>query len=145
MKRLLMGSVLAVAMFFSLLSPNFAGAGDQWPMYQANPSHTGFIPVSLDPTKFSLRWQKELGSLALNPVTAAGGRVFVSEYGYSDFNGPSLYALDAISGNTIWSQDFGNVFSVNPPSCYDGKVYIQTGQDALSITTVRLYVGEING
>jgi len=122
--------ILGVAIIFSLLSPCFTFAGDQWPMYQANPSHTGFIPVSVDPTKFALRWQVQIGSLPLNPVTAAGGgHVFVSKIGYFDFNGPSLYALDSGSGASIWSKDFGNVFSVNPPSYSNGTVYIQTGQD----------------
>ncbi len=126
-------------MIFSLFSPHFAGAGDQWPMYQANPSHTGFVPVTLAPTKFSLRWQNTISSLPLNPVTAAGGRVFVSELGYFNFNGPSLYALDSISGDSIWSQNLGNVFSVNPPSYDNGKVYIQTGMNNTGSVPPSLY------
>jgi outer membrane protein assembly factor BamB len=120
-----MAHILGVVMIFSLLSPRFASAGDQWPMYQANPAHTGLIPVSLDPSKFALRWQVKTGSLALNPVTAAGGRVFVSEIGYYN-SSLSLYALDSGSGNTCWSQNFVGIFSLNPPSYSNGTVYVQT-------------------
>ncbi|MGO9374252.1 MAG: PQQ-binding-like beta-propeller repeat protein [Syntrophobacteraceae bacterium] len=131
--------LFAGLMFFPLLAPPVAEAGEQWPIYQCNPAHTGFMAVSLDPTKFALRWQKTIGSLALNPVTAAGGLVFVSEVGHFNFNGPSLYVLDSSSGGSIWSQDLGNVYSVNPPSYSDGKVYIQTGQDAVDNIPPYLY------
>jgi len=74
--------------------------------------------------------------LNLNPVTAAHGRVFVSEIGY--FNNPSLYALDTATGDTLWSKSYGSVFSANPPSYAYGNVYIQTGNHA-SDTYLRAY------
>jgi outer membrane protein assembly factor BamB len=113
-----------VSMLLLLSFSQYAGASDKWPMYQANPSHTGFVPVTLDPAKFALRWSKQLGDLALNPVTAANGRVFVSESSY--FGSPSLYVIDSSSGEISWSINFGDVYSANPPSYSDGKVYIQT-------------------
>jgi len=98
-----------------------------WEMYQGDPKHTGFVPIALDPEAFSLRWQRAIGSgYALNPVTAADGKVFVSLQTYFN-NLPSLFALDARDGETLWSKTFGSVFSVNPPSYGYGNVYVQTG------------------
>ena len=108
-------------------------------MYQGNPSHTGGMNVSLDPSKFGLYWSKNLGTLELNPVTIANGSVFVSQTGY--FNIKYFYALDSSSGNEIWSLNFGDIFSLNPPSYSDGKVYIQTG-DSYDNTYLRAYYAE---
>jgi hypothetical protein len=98
-----------------------------WPMFQANARHTGYLAETLDPQSFSLKWQKNLGGgRALNPVTAGDGKVFASLVIYFD-NIPSLFALNARTGDTLWSKNFGSVFSVNPPSYAYGNVYVQTG------------------
>ncbi len=98
-----------------------------WPMYQANPSHTGYTPTSLVPSQLVLRWQKTLTpNQSLNPVAAGDGKVFVSTYVY--FNAmDQFFALDAGSGNILWKMNFGSIYSVNPPSYAYGNVYIQTG------------------
>jgi outer membrane protein assembly factor BamB len=96
-------------------------------MYQSNPSHNGFIPVSLDPTKFALHWVKNLGSRP-SAVTIAGGHAFVA----SD---QSLYSLDPSSGDNFWSADYGSssssdtVAAETSPGYSDGKVYIETASD----------------
>ncbi len=120
------------------LREDSASQPDAWPMYQANAQHTGYVPISLDPEQFSLRWQRNVGGTrALNPVTAADGRVFVTLLVY--FNDvPSLFVLDARDGATLWSKSFGSVFSVNPPSYAYGTVYIQTGNHG-SDTWLRAY------
>lgn len=97
----------------------------QWTTYQGDASHDGYVPLSLDPATFSLLWQTGLSTNTLNPVAAANGEVFVSTGGYFS-TGKALYALDAATGETIWSQDYGDVFSANPPAYANGKVYIQT-------------------
>jgi hypothetical protein len=98
-----------------------------WPMFQADAQHTGYLPVSLDPPSFSLRWQRNVGGdYVLNPVTAGDGRVFVTLLTY--FNDvTTLFALRTLDGETLWSKGFGSVFSVNPPSYAYGNVYVQTG------------------
>lgn len=99
----------------------------QWETYQANSSHTGYIPISLEPEVFSERWQQVVGSgKALNPVTAADGKVLVSSLVYRN-DIPSLFVLDARDGEILWSKNFGSVYSVNPPAYAYGNVYIQTG------------------
>jgi outer membrane protein assembly factor BamB len=103
------------------------GAQNAWPTYQADARHTGYVPNAYDPETFSLRWEAVVRSgFPLNPVTGAEGRVFASIVQYFD-SGPSLFALDAKDGELIWSRDFGEVFSVNPPAWAHGNVYVQTG------------------
>ncbi len=99
---------------------------DTWPMYQFDERHTGYTHQTYDPETFSLRWQKSLApGYALNPVSAADGRVFVSLVWYFG-NGASLFALDSRDGETLWSKALGSPFSVNPPSVGYGSVYLQT-------------------
>lgn len=127
------GSLLAL----SALSAGSARGTESWPMYQANPAHTGYTPMSLDPSQFSVLWEQVIGTAALNPVTAADGKVFVSQYTY--FNDTThLHTLDATTGETMWSKGFGDVFSVNPPSYAYGNVYIQTGNHS-NDTYLRAY------
>ena len=98
-----------------------------WPMYQANPQHTGYVPIALDHEDFSLRWEKQIGDgRQLNPVTAANGKVFISLYVRFD-DVTSFFAVDSRDGEVLWSKGFGRVNSVNPPSFAYGNVYIQTG------------------
>jgi len=107
-------------------SPLCAASASSWPMYQANASHTGYVPVELDPANFSLLWSRHVGSpAALNPVAAAAGKVFVSNLSYPRAD-PAFFALEATTGTELWKKDVGSVRSVNPPSYGDGKVYIQT-------------------
>jgi hypothetical protein len=100
---------------------------DSWPTYQANERHTGYVPRRFDTETFSLRWSKAVApGFTLNPVTSVDGRVFVTPVGYFS-PGMSLFALDARDGATLWTKDFGSVFSVNPPAWGYGNVYVQTG------------------
>ena len=116
------------------------GGNDTWPMFQGNARHTGFVPIDLNPAQFSLRWQQDIGGAdAVNPVAAGDGKVFVSLLLYFD-NVPSFFALDATDGHTLWSKNFGDVFSVNPPSYAYGKAYIQTGNHG-SDTWLRAFDG----
>jgi outer membrane protein assembly factor BamB len=121
---LLKSGLIALAVFLSTL-PTKSNA--DWYTYQGNSSHTGYVPGSIKPETFQVLWQRtDLGG-SLNPVTIAEGKVFASKDGYFT-PGLSLTALDAATGNTLWTTGgFGSPFSVNPPAYSDGKVYIQTG------------------
>ncbi len=109
--------------------PGGLDAQVSWPMFQGNPAHTGYVPVSFDPNDFALDWEVVLApdhNDGLFPVTAVDGRVYVSteqvDYtvGEDDY-----YTLDAEDGSILWSKDFGSVKSVNPPAYDNGKVYLQ--------------------
>ncbi|MEO8056440.1 MAG: PQQ-binding-like beta-propeller repeat protein, partial [Acidobacteriota bacterium] len=132
MRRTLPASVsLLAATLLALCLSDFRPATAQsWPMYQANASHTGYMPVSLEPGQFYARWSKGIGvvpggTLSVNPVAAGDGRVYASLRIY--FNVVTqLFALSTTDGSTLWSKDFGDLFSVNPPSYVNGIVYLQT-------------------
>jgi outer membrane protein assembly factor BamB len=120
------------------LHSTVAAQGQSWPMYQADSRHTGYVPVTLDPELFAVRWSKVVGSgKALNPVTAADGKVFVSLVVYFD-DIPSLFVLNSNNGDELWNKSFGSVNSVNPPSYAYGNVYVQTGNHS-SDTYLRAY------
>jgi len=132
-RRLLVGLFAVVALTCST-------ARASWDTYQGNPAHTGYVPVTLDPENFSLRWDRTIRSqYALNPVTAAEGKVFVSELGY--FDNAGLFVLDAATGETKWSITYGDIFSVNPPAYGYGNVYVQTGNHG-DDTYLRAYNAE---
>ena len=102
----------------------FASDQTSWPMYQADSRHTGFLPVTPTPARFRPLWQRNFG-VPLNPVTAGDNKVFCTPVTYFGANSP-LEAIDASSGATLWSMNFGSVFSVNPPSYSYSNVYVQT-------------------
>lgn len=102
-----------------------------WPMFQANARHTGHVAAELQPSTFRLKWQRELeASSALNPVAAGDGRVFVTRLAYVEEE-PSVVALRALDGTTLWSHAVGSV-EVNPPSYAYGSVYVQTSSETIN-------------
>ncbi len=110
-----------------LCTSGASGGEEDWETFQGDPRHSGYIPISLEPSVFGLRWQRTVGSgQPLNPVTAADGKVFVSlDLRFNNQTG--LFVLDERDGETLWSRGFGSVNSVNPPAYGHGNVYIQTG------------------
>jgi len=103
-----------------------------WPMYQADSRHTGYVALSQRANQFATRWSRQVGAgYALNPVSAADGRVFCSLVTYFN-SGATFFGLDAATGGTLWSQDFGDIFSINPPSYAAGHVYLQTCSNYLN-------------
>ena len=129
--RLVLPTFLVLAVW--LFHPRPAAA-QSWPMFQGNPAHTGYVPVSLEPQWFHVRWTRNLGTipnftLPVNPVAAGDGRVYATLL--TRFNDvPQLFALRTSDGATLWTKGFGAVFSVNPPSYVNGRVYVQTGNSS---------------
>ena len=123
-----------------VLAAEWAVSADSpWKMYQGNAAHTGYVPVTLNPTNFTLLWRKTIHSgMPLNPVTAAEGEVFATEFG--GFGNIGLYALNAADGNLLWNVNYSNLFSVNPPSYAYGNVYVETGNGfGIGESSVRAY------
>src|SRR5579862_437698 len=109
-----------------ILCVQFAAA-QPWGTYQGNIAHTGYVPVTLDPATFNQVWQvTSPHGQALTQPSAGGGQVFVSEKGGNA--NADVWAVDTITGNTLWTQSF-NVFSVNPPALMNGRVYFQTSNN----------------
>ncbi len=101
-----------------------AAASPPWPTLQQNAAHTGYVPATLDVPRVAFLWEHTFGTLALNPVAADEGRVFVSEYGF--FNTPRLYARAAPSGEPLWEAEFGPIHATGAPSVVAGTVYLAT-------------------
>lgn len=129
--RLVRGVAACLLPLLLLTAAGSAGAAD-WPGFQGNPGHTGYVPESLGASQFALKWQiTPANGQALNPVAVGDGKVFVS-------NGNSgLYAIDADTGASLWYVGYSG-YSVNPPAYANGRVYIQTGNHG-SDTWLRAY------
>ena len=112
------------------LSDSRPAAAQSWPMYQVNPSHTGYMPVSLEPGQFYVRWSKGIGvtPAETTPSTlwpqGTAGSTPRSRIRFNDVT--QLFALRTTDGSTLWSKGFGDIFSVNPPAYVNGIVYLQT-------------------
>jgi outer membrane protein assembly factor BamB len=98
----------------NLLPPTFALPGD-WPMYGHDVSRTNYNP---DETTISAanvaqlvqRWQVNVGSGGTATSAApsvADGVVYVSSSVSTTAVIPNFYALNAVTGSTIWSKDIG--------------------------------------
>jgi len=115
--------------FFSATDPNDPLSYplvQPWVTHQGNAAHTGYVPLQLDPAGFSERWTTSFtGNPALNPVTAADGRLFVSTDLY--YGDQRLFIADAQTGTVTWETSYGNISSVGPPAYANGRVYVQTG------------------
>ncbi len=105
---------------------DWSGVTDEWLNYQANARHTGYVPATIDPGVFVEAWNSTpVPGVALNPVTVADGRVYVSTNAY--FGKQILAVLDAKTGGVQWTHDFGGIHSVDPPTYANGSVYVATG------------------
>jgi len=96
---------------------------EEWRTFQGNASHDGHVAAVVDPADFHDMWSVSIGGNP-NPVTAGDGRVFVSTAAY--FGTQLLKVLDAHTGATDWTKDFGGIHAVHPPAYGNGTVWITT-------------------
>lgn len=138
------GTVTAVAAGTAIISATVEGAtattqlqvlarpvaswptqGD-WTTFRGNNQRTGYVDATLDPLRFTRRWEATLApGGALNEPATGNGNVYVSSNSY--FGGQSLWALDAATGTVRWTRAFGSIHSVNGPATGNGRVYVSTG------------------
>ena len=102
----------------------------EWVTHQGNPSHTGYVDVTVDPVAFAEAWTVTIeNAVALNPVTAGSGSVFVSTNSY--FGTQTLRSVNAQTGAVRWTKTFtsptySSVHGVHPPAYGNGSVYVTT-------------------
>lgn len=88
--------------------------------------HTGFVPATIDVRLIQSKWEITLSAEWLHTAATAGDRIFVTTRA-PYYGSHVLYALDAATGVTAWSHDFGPIESVNPPAYGNGAVFVQSG------------------
>lgn len=100
---------------------------NNWETYQANGAHTGYIPVTLDASKFNPRWlwKNPIAETSVSPVVTANDVVYTSVSGFFASNS-ALYAINESDKSSKWQHDFGGIFTLNPPAVTNGKVYAAT-------------------
>ncbi len=89
--------------------------------YLIDPAHTGFAPASTLRPPLARVWSATLPGAASYPLIA-GGRVFVVSANSgtasgTEIAGPSLFALDAQTGDVVWSKPLAASFAAH---AYDG-------------------------
>jgi len=105
-------------------TPNWAAATD-WVTFQGNAERTGHVAATADPRAFRARWTRVVVPGApLSPAVTSNGRVFVATETY--FGTQVLVGLDAATGQSLWTQNFGPINGVHQPAVGNGRVYVTT-------------------
>jgi len=101
----------------------------EWETFQRDAGHTGYVPVTINPSRISRIWEWQRTNPGvipgINAVVTAPGSVFVSDDSY---HAPiaSLYALKETTGALLWRQDFEDYPALNPPAVSNGRIYVAT-------------------
>ena len=118
-------------MYFSLSRPEPA----DWVTLQANASHTGDNPVIVNLDEISLKWEtivnpdeNGIGEYGLEQVTAADGKVFVTDDAHLWY-GVQMWVLNEADGSALWDKTFDDMRHANPGAYIDGKIYITTSNE----------------
>jgi outer membrane protein assembly factor BamB len=98
-----------------------------WETFQGNAGHTGYVPVTLDASRFSprWRWKAPADTEALTPPAIANGLIHMA--GPYDLNSatPRLFALRESDMGQQWSVEL-IAHDLNPPAVSGGKVFAAT-------------------
>jgi hypothetical protein len=110
-----------------------AGAPD-WGTFQANAQHTGYVPVTLNPSHFTARWKLTAPAnkgvpIVLSTIATGAGRLYVTNGTSFDPAGASITAYSEADGSKVWSYSFKDLKwpSTNPPAYANGRVFAAAG------------------
>ena len=120
---------IRIACFGVLLGIGAARAAE-WPAYQGNMEHTGYVDVSLPPMGAHPQslWRAQAQTTPPSGLAVSNGRVLTTPETYFGTSAP-LVAQSVADGHIEWSHDFGSIFSVNQPAVDSGVVYLQTSNN----------------
>jgi outer membrane protein assembly factor BamB len=97
----------------------------EWSTFQGNATHTGYVPVTIDPGAIAKAWQWTTPTGGrISPVAISVGRIAVSDDKWFDYQ--STYVLNGKDGSLLWSHNFGYISALNPPGMTGGSVYVAT-------------------
>jgi hypothetical protein len=110
-----------------------AGAPD-WGTFQSNAGHTGYVPVTLDPSAFKARWKLTAPSsggiqYTLSTIATGGGRLYVTNGNFFNSAGTSITAYSEADGSKLWSHSFRDLTTpgTQPPAYSNGRVFTAAG------------------
>lgn len=119
-----------------------------WLTAQKGASHDGFVPITLDPARFTERWTWAFdGTIEqgarIHAAVGAAGNVIVGTDIHAGNN--YLFALDEQTGTRKWQVPFVGRFPANnPPAVANGKIYMQvTGQTDTFLWALRASDGSV--
>ncbi len=92
-----------------------------WPTFGNGPGHTGYAATTVGRSRYALRWSYDAGS-GVTQAAVADGRIYVSSRGAS-----GVTALAERTGALLWRRTMAAANSFNPPTYYQGGVYMQRG------------------
>lgn len=121
--------IIVLSLTFSLLNSAILAGNIKktpWPMFQQNPSHTGYVEAKLDTTQFTFGWKAALNKISknVNFNDYLSGAVCEGNFAFVKY-GNVLHAFSIEDGKEVWRKDFSGI-GLNPPSVMKGKVYVQT-------------------
>ncbi len=97
-----------------------------WTTFQGDAAHTGYVHLTLDPSKFVKAWTfVEPDGDPVTPVIAGGGAAF-----FSVGTGNKLYSLDEATGAVNWVRNiYADAKAAYPGSAAyaNGKIYVPVG------------------
>lgn len=110
-----------------------------WTMWRFNRANTGRNPHSFGGTEFPDLWEYDEGSSTLYSPAIADGIVY-----WGDRDDAVLYAVDADTGEEIWTASAGGIIQSTPTilegvvyaAAYDGKIYAwdaETGEEIWNV------------
>ena len=123
-------SLLLLALISTLFATTaLAQTPEQARNLKINPTHTGSITIQNFAPPLSPRWTINFGQPISYPLIA-DGKVFVTVKNPSPASGTTLYALNAVSGATIWSFNLGGTYWWSA-SCYENGSVFAINTDGL--------------
>jgi hypothetical protein len=111
------------------LAPIVAGGAESanligdWTTFGNGPAHTSYFPGTLNGLPFVLKWKAPMPSGAVSQAAIVANRAYVVAGYY--FNPMSLRAIDATTGQPIWTNNIVPACEINPPTCDSGSVYLE--------------------
>lgn len=100
----------------------------EWETFQGTASHSGYVPATLDPARFTDRWtwNPPADTYWMNPVATGSGKAVVS-WRNSFATETALFAINEADGTIAWRRDLSqsvSVYPLEPPSVWGGRVFM---------------------
>ena len=106
---------------------------DEWSTYQRTPGHNAYVPITLNPSRFALKWKWNTTDSLGAPLFEQGPNLPAVTNGEAVFTVTDMYrqpayvfAVEKSTGRPLWSRSVGMTWSINPPAVSDGIVYVAT-------------------